>query len=103
MKFGLKEEVILAINDLFANHPEVEKVLLYGSRAKGNYKPASDIDLTLVGEAVDVSLMNKISWELDDLLFPFTFDLSIYHHLNDPDLLDHINRVGAIFYTKTGA
>ena len=103
MRFGLKEEVIQAINNVFINHHEVEKVLLYGSRAKGNYKPASDIDLTLVGEAIDVSLMNKISWELDDLLLPYTFDLSIYHHLNDPDLLDHINRVGAIFYSKAGA
>lgn len=103
MKFGLKDEIIQAINSIFANHPEVEKVLIYGSRAKGNYKPASDIDLTLLGVAIDLSIMNKISWELDDLLLPYTFDLSIYHHLNDPDLLDHINRVGAIFYSKAGA
>jgi len=102
MRFGLKDEVILAINKVFTNHTEVEKVLLYGSRAKGNYRPASDIDLTLLGMAIDLGLMNKISWELDDLLLPFTFDLSIYHHLNDPDLLDHINRVGVIFYSKSG-
>ena len=102
MKFGLKEEVIQAINSIFANHPEVEKVLLYGSRAKGNYKPASDIDLTFLGLYIDISIINTISWELDDLLLPYTFDLSIYHHLNDPDLLDHINRVGALFYSKEG-
>ena len=103
MKFGLKEETIQAINSIFAIHPEVEKVILYGSRAKGNYKPASDIDLTLVGKAIDISLMNKISWELDDLLLPYSFDLSIVHHLNDPDFLDHINRVGTIFYSKAEA
>lgn len=102
MKFGLKEEVIQVINSIFANHPEVEKVLLYGSRAKGNYKPASDIDLTFLGLYIDISIINTISWELDDLLLPYTFDLSIYHHLNDPDLLDHINRVGALFYSKEG-
>lgn len=100
MKFGLKEEVIQSITSVLAMHPEVEKVLLYGSRAKGNYKPASDIDLTLLGEAIDLSLMNQISWELDDLLLPYTFDLSIFHYLNDPDLLDHIHRAGVVFYTK---
>jgi predicted nucleotidyltransferase len=100
MIFGLKEETIQAISNVLAHYPEVEKVLLYGSRAKGNYKPASDIDLTLLGNAIDVSIMNKISWELDDLLLPYTFDLSIYHHLNDPSLLDHIARVGVLFYSK---
>ena len=100
MKFGLQEEVIQAINSIFANHPEVEKALLYGSRAKGNYRPASDIDLTLLGQSINLSIVNKISWELDDLLLPYTFDLSIYQHLNDPELLDHINRVGALFYSK---
>ena len=100
MRFGLKEEVIQAIINVLASHPEVGKALLYGSRVKGTYKPASDIDLTVIGEAIDMSILNKISWELDDLLLPYTFDLSIYHHLEDPDLMDHINRVGVVFYSK---
>lgn len=103
MKFGLQKEVIQAINSILANHPEVEKAILYGSRAKGNYKPASDIDLTFMGESIDMSIMNQISWELDDLLLPYTFDLSIYHHLTDPELLDHINRLGELFYSKAVA
>lgn len=99
MRFGLKEEDIQAINTILANHQEVEKELLYGSRAKENFKPASDIDLTLQGEAIDRTLLNKISWELDDLLLPYTFDLSIHHHLNDAELLEHINRIGVLFYS----
>lgn len=100
MKFGLKEEVIEAINQVFASNPEVEKVIVYGSRAKGNYKLASDIDLTLLGESLDSTLLHKISWQLDDLLLPYTFDLSLYNHLNDSALLDHISRVGVEFYSK---
>lgn len=100
MRFGLKEEVIQAIVHVFARYPEVEKVIVYGSRAKGNFKPASDIDLTFLGEKMEMSIMNKISWELDDLLLPYTFDLSIFHHLNDSALLDHINRIGIVFYSK---
>lgn len=100
MRFGLKEEMIEAIHQVLARHPEVGKAILYGSRAKGNYKPASDIDLTLVGENLDATLLHKISWELDDLLLPYTFDLSIFHQLNNIALLDHINRVGIVFFTK---
>lgn len=100
MRFGLKTEVIQGISKIFRNHPEVEKVLLYGSRAKGNFKPASDIDLCLQGSSLDLTVLNKISWELDDLLLPYTFDLSIYHQLNSSDLLDHIQRVGVLFYSK---
>lgn len=100
MRFGLKTEVIQGISKIFQNHPEVEKVLLYGSRAKGNFKPASDIDLCLQGSTLDLTVLNKISWELDDLLLPYTFDLSIYHQLNSSDLLDHIQRVGVLFYSK---
>lgn len=100
MRFGLKEEVILAIQHVFARYYEVEKVILYGSRAKGNYKPSSDIDMTILGSNMDSSLLNKISWELNDLLLPYTFDLSLFHLLNDNSLLDQIDRVGVVFYSK---
>ncbi len=100
MMYGLKDEVVEAICKIFQAHPEVEKAILYGSRAKGNYKPASDIDLTLQGMQLDLTVLNQISWELDDLLLPYTFDLSIYKQISNPELLDHIQRVGIVFYTK---
>lgn len=100
MIYGLKDEVVEAICKIFQKYPEVEKVILYGSRAKGNFKPASDIDLTFQGVSLDLTIINQISWELDDLLLPYTFDLSIYHQLNNPDILDHIQRVGIVFYSK---
>jgi len=98
MRFGLKENTIAQINTVFAKYPQVESVILYGSRAKGNYKPGSDIDLTLTGDEVDLSLIHKIELDLDDLLLPYTLELSAYRHLNNPDLLDHIDRVGKLFY-----
>lgn len=100
MIYGLKDEVVEAICKTFQAHPEIEKVILYGSRAKGNFKPASDIDLTFLAPSLDQTGLNKISWELDELLLPFTFDLSIYSQINNPDLLDHIERVGTLFYSK---
>ena len=100
MMYGLKDEVVEAICKIFQAHPEVEKATLYGSRAKGNYKPASDIDLTLQGALLDLTILNQISWELDDLLLPYTFDLSLYNQISNPELLDHIQRVGIVFYAK---
>ena len=79
MKFGLKESDIELIKKVFSNYPEVEKVILYGSRAKGTYKPASDIDLTLLGDKLNLTTLQKIEIDLDDLLLPYFFDVSIFN------------------------
>ena len=99
-RFGLEESTIERINAVFADHPQVEQVILYGSRAKGNYRRGSDIDLTIKGEAVTLSELMKIETELDDLLLPYMIDISILHKIHDPDLIDHVKRLGAVFYQK---
>ena len=98
MKYGLSLNNINRIIEIFSQFPEVEQVLLYGSRAKGNYKPSSDIDLTVKGEKLNLQILSKINNRLDDLLLPYKFDLSIYHQINNQELLDHIERVGNILY-----
>jgi len=98
--FGLLKEDIENIKQVFLKYNQIEKVLIYGSRAKGNYKPASDIDLTLLGENIDLSLQFKIELELDDLMLPYKFDTSIYDRITNPEFIDHINRVGKEFYKK---
>jgi len=100
MKFGLDDSVIMRIQNILRKYPQIEKAVLYGSRAKGNYKNGSDIDLTLCGNGLDLNLMNKISLELDDLLMPYMLDLSIYENISNEILIEHIKRVGKIFYSK---
>ena len=95
---GLNETEAEEIQEIFACHPEVEKVILYGSRAKGNYKSASDIDITLVG--LNLTIQQKIESELDDLLLPYKFDVSVYHEISNKGLIEHIERVGKIFFVK---
>lgn len=73
---------------------------MYGSRAMGSFKPASDIDLALIGKNIDLSLQNKIELELDDLMLPYKFDISVFQKISNPKLLDHINRVGRGIYAK---
>ncbi|MFC5284540.1 nucleotidyltransferase domain-containing protein [Pedobacter alpinus] len=97
---GLDVSDINRIKDVFFHYPEVEKVILYGSRAKGNYKPASDIDLTLIGDGIDLTLLQSIEFELDDLLLPYKFDVSIYKKISNNKLLEHIDRIGLDFFSR---
>jgi len=100
MKFGLKKDIINQINDVFVKYPQIEKVIIYGSRAKGNFKKGSDIDLTLEGTGLNLSVINSLLNELDDLLLPYTFDVSIFNQIGNADLVEHIGRVGGVFYEK---
>ncbi len=98
--FGLSITTINKINGVFAKHAALEKAVLYGSRAKGNYRTGSDIDLTLFGDALDYPQLGRIEAQLDDLMLPYSFDISLFKHIDNPDLVDHIRRVGMVFYQK---
>ena len=71
MTFGLSDATIEKIRSVFARHPQVEKAVLYGSHAKGTFRNGSDIDL------------------------------SLFAHIRDADVIDHIRRVGVAFYEKS--
>lgn len=98
--FGLKDTDIHLINSVFENYSCITKVMIYGSRAKGNYKNGSDIDLTLIGEDINLTTLLKIENELDDLLLPYQIDLSIYNKIENLDLISHIKRMGIVFYER---
>ena len=100
MLYGLNDEERKMLNDLFSKHHKLDAVILYGSRAKGNFRPNSDVDICLVGTQLTKSDMNAIDNEIDDLLLPYFFDISIFHHITNTDLLDHIHRVGIQLYSK---
>lgn len=100
---GLDNSDIKKIQSVLNLHSEIEKAILFGSRAKGNYKPASDIDLTLVGNDLNLTIQQKIENELDDLLLPYQFDISIYHTITSNELVAHIERVGQLFFQKEKA
>ena len=100
MMFGLEQKDIDAINSCFAYYPTIEQVIIYGSRAKGNYRNASDIDLTIKGNEFSFSELLQLENSLDDLMLPYKMDVSIFKQIANLDLIDHINRVGQVFYQK---
>ena len=101
MKYGLDDSTISRIHGVLSKFPQVDRALLYGSRAKRNFMPGSGIHLTLVGsEALNLRVLYRIMDEIDDLLLPYTFDLSILRLIDDHEVREHIRRAGVVFYDK---
>ena len=67
----------------------------------GKQKPYSDIDIALYGKSIDLTILNKIENQLDDLLLPYKFDVCVFEKLNNHDLISHIERVGINLYLKS--
>lgn len=96
-KFGLSEATIQSIENLFSRFPQVKTVKIFGSRAKGIFKPTSDIDFALFG-IIDDKLLLHISSELDNLPTPYNFDLLNYNDITNQNLKQSIDTWGKIFY-----
>lgn len=96
---GLPAEASDRLLALLARDPAVEQVWLYGSRAMGRHRPASDIDLTLKGPALSHDDLLELMAAVDDLLLPWQVDLSVYAELTD-DLRAHVDRVGLLLLER---
>ncbi len=100
MKYGLDDKYFNKLIGVFPQYPEVESVILYGSRAKGNYKPFSDIDITLKGASLTRQILGDIFAQIDDLLLPYFLDISIYDKLTDKDFIASIDKTGVEIYRR---
>ena len=99
--FGLDPEIHRRIKNEIAKFKQIERVLIYGSRAKGNYRNGSDIDITLIGEGLDlIDTIYPLRDALDELYLPYTFDISIFSQLDNPEFISHILRVSKVFYQR---
>ena len=100
MQFGLPDGVVSRLVALLAGNEKISKVRLFGSRAKGNYREGSDIDLCV--DAPDLSLQEKFRLEnaIDDLMLPWKVDVVVMQQIDNAALLDHIERVGVRLYER---
>ena len=97
-EFGLPPATLEAIRRILAEVPAVKKAVIYGSRAKGTYRPGSDIDLTLFGDGLDLDMLGQIATRLHESPIPYQVDLSIFELIDHAGLREHIQRVGQPFY-----
>jgi uncharacterized protein len=98
---GLLDRDIHYILKALNSFEEVERGVLFGSRAMGNYKKGSDVDLAIIGEKVS----DRVIYNLDELLnevypLPYFFDILHYEKINNEKLKEHINIVGKELYRK---
>jgi predicted nucleotidyltransferase len=98
---GLSQSDVQSIQEALRRFPKVSEAILYGSRAKGNYRPGSDIDLALKGNELSHHDLLDIELALDELLLPYKIDLSLRHQIDNPQLIEHIDRAGKQFYKAT--
>jgi len=99
MSFGITPKSYTLIQNTFSKFPEIEKVLIYGSRAMGNFKPGSDIDLAVSGSNITVETIFKLKILLEqELPVPYFFDITHYETISNSALKAHIDEFGKLFY-----
>lgn len=101
MNFGLKDSDLDYIIKTIKKFPEIKKAVIFGSRAKGNYKPGSDIDIAIYGEKITFDILSILHAELEEQSpMPYFFDIVDYTHLDHEELKEHIERVGKVIYEE---
>ena len=102
-EFGLSSRILADLRQVFRRFPEVERVLIYGSRARGDYQPYSDIDLAIVAPTMTPQRFAELWSALEDLPLIFRLDVVHWDRLGNPRLKEEIRRQGKILYQRNHA
>lgn len=98
--YGLSNAVISDICSILKRHANIEKAVIFGSRAKGNYSEGSDIDLAVIGNGISFNQLMDINIQIEDLGLLYKVDVIDYNKNIGTPIGEHIDRVGLLFYTK---
>ncbi len=100
-RFGLDNKVVEDIINILRKNEEVESAKIFGSRARGDYRESSDIDIALFGDKLTSSINTKIYFEIDDLYLPYKIDLINFNSIGPENKIrESILREGVEFYAK---
>ncbi len=100
MLFGLPDIAVQKLQQVFENNERVSQVWLYGSRATGKQKTASDIDLCIEGADLSLADLHSFENKIEDLYLPWKVDLSLKHQIDNPALIQHIENAGISFFSS---
>ncbi len=102
MRHGLLQRDIDEILQALRRFPEIDEAIVFGSRAKGKYKPGSDVDIAIKGKEITHSCVSSLSFILnEESLLPYFFDIVHYEGTTERDLVQHIDRFGKILYRRS--
>ncbi len=100
-KFGLIDSDLVFLSNLFQKYTSIDEVIIFGSRAKGNYKNGSDVDLAIKSQSIGNEELNAMDDALNENSnLPYKFDIVHYEKIQTPELKDHIDRVGKILFLR---
>lgn len=97
---GLSFITLDKLLSVFKCHTAIEQVVIFGSRAKRNFRPSSDIDLAIKGQILPFNQLMQVENQIDELNLPYTVDLIQYEQITNQELVAHIDRVGLVIYNK---
>ncbi|MGL5989302.1 MAG: nucleotidyltransferase family protein [Fusobacteriaceae bacterium] len=92
MKFGLNETEIDEIKILYYLFPEIDKIIIFGSRARGDFRKTSDIDIALKGEVSDILYLIKDYFDESSIIY--TVDIIDYSKISDSIFKEDIDNEG---------
>ena len=98
--YGISKKDWNRIISLFSSNPKVETVILFGSRAKGNFSNGSDIDIAIKGNNLNLDDILDADLKYEELSLPYKLDIVLFDRIKEDTLIEHINRVGVILYDK---
>lgn len=98
----LEDRLWSCLKSVFSAHPDVESVVLFGSRAMGTHSPRSDIDLATTG-VLDRHAIGRLRLDLEDLDIPQRCDVVALESIRHEPLLRHIDAVGVTIYRRPTA
>jgi predicted nucleotidyltransferase len=99
-QYGIPETDLNALISELKKNTEIDEIILFGSRAKGTFRNGSDIDIALKGGNLKLNDILDATLVIDKLLLPYKLDLVIYTRIEEPALIEHINRVGKILFKR---
>lgn len=98
MKHGLSSEIVQQLKSVFARYPNIHAVYLFGSRAKGNFRDGSDIDLAVLAPEMKPEIFTQLWNEIDALPLVFKVDCLHFEQLDNNVLKHKILDEGVVFY-----
>ncbi len=102
-EFGLLQSDVEEILAVLHEFPEIDSAYIFGSRAKGNFRNGSDVDIALKGD-ISRDIQLTVSYLLNEYtMMPYRFDIAVYHDINNEDLTAHIDRIGRLIYSRDTA
>ena len=101
LTFGLSQNILLDFENIFSHYPEIQQVLIFGSRAKNTFKDGSDIDLAVFASNMETSRFTQLWNEIDNLPLVFRVDCIHWDQLNNQALKSKIIAEGRVFYSPS--